>query len=45
MNENMKNRESERGSAGMKFAITLVIILLVANAGYNYVPSHMKRKA
>lgn len=38
MNENTKEREAERGSAGTKFAITLVIILLVANAGYNYVP-------
>ena len=38
MNENIRKREAERGSAGVKFAITLVIILLVANAGYNYVP-------
>ncbi len=34
----IKDRESERGSAGTKFAITMVVILLVANAGYNYVP-------
>lgn len=38
MNKSVKNRESERGSAGTKFAITMAIILLVANAGYNYVP-------
>jgi hypothetical protein len=38
MNNSVKNREAERGSAGVKFAITLAIILLVANAGYNYVP-------
>ena len=38
MNEELRDRESERGSAGVKFAITLVVILLVANAGYNYVP-------
>lgn len=38
MNEKILSRESERGSAGTKFFITLVIILLVANAGYNYVP-------
>jgi len=38
MNEKIRDRESERGSAGTKFAITMVIILLVANAGYNYVP-------
>lgn len=38
----MKNlaikRESERGSAGIKFAITLVVIILIGNAGINYVP-------
>jgi len=38
MNQKIRDRESERGSAGTKFAITMVIILLVANAGYNYVP-------
>ena len=38
MNEKIRVRESERGSAGTKFAITLFVILLVANAGYNYVP-------
>ena len=38
MNKVIRDRESERGSAGTKFAITMVIILLVANAGYNYVP-------
>ena len=38
MNEQIRDRESERGSAGTKFVITMVIILLVANAGYNYVP-------
>jgi hypothetical protein len=30
--------ESERGSAGVKFLIVFVVILLVAHAGYNYVP-------
>lgn len=39
MNEKMRDRESERGSAGTKFAITMVIIILVANAGYNYIPT------
>lgn len=38
MKEKTRDRDSERGSAGTKFAITMVIILLVANAGYNYVP-------
>ena len=30
--------ESERGSAGVKFLGVLAVILLVANAGYNYLP-------
>ena len=38
MNNLPKNRESERGSAGVKFAITLAVIILVGHAGYNYVP-------
>lgn len=38
MNDKFEHRASERGSAGTKFFITLVIILLVGNAGYNYVP-------
>jgi hypothetical protein len=29
---------SERGSAGTKFFITLVILFLVGHAGYNYIP-------
>lgn len=32
------NRHSERGSATTKFLIVLVFIVLLANAGYNYVP-------
>jgi len=38
MNNAVKNRESERGSAGVKFVIAIVVIVLVANAGLNYVP-------
>lgn len=38
----MKNdaitRNSERGSAGAKFVIVFAVILLVAHAGYNYIP-------
>ena len=30
--------ENERGSAGVKFLIVFAVILLVAHAGYNYVP-------
>jgi hypothetical protein len=29
---------SERGSAGVKFMLVLVVLVLAANAGYNYVP-------
>lgn len=32
------NRHSERGSAATKFLVILVFIVLLANAGYNYVP-------
>lgn len=38
MNNTAKNRESERGSAGVKFVAVFAVILLVAHAGYNYVP-------
>jgi hypothetical protein len=38
MNNSPKNRESERGSAGVKFAITLAVIILIGHAGFNYVP-------
>jgi len=39
MNKELRNRESERGSAGVKFAITLAVIVLAANAAYNYIPA------
>ena len=38
MNNSVKHRSSERGSAAIKFLIVFVLILLTANAGYNYVP-------
>jgi len=38
MNNSAKDRDSERGSAGVKFAIILTVIVLVGNAGFNYVP-------
>lgn len=38
MKNSAKNRASERGSAGVKFVIALTVIVLTANAGYNYVP-------
>ena len=34
----VKDRNGERGSAGVKFAIFLTILILAGNAGYNYVP-------
>lgn len=38
MNDLAKTRAGERGSAGVKFVITIVVLLLVAHAGFNYVP-------
>ena len=38
MNKSVKNRDTERGSAGVKFAIFLAVIVILGNAGYNYVP-------
>lgn len=38
MNKGVKNRDAERGSAGVKFLVIFVVILLAAHAGYNYVP-------
>jgi len=38
MNKAVQYRDSERGSAGVKFLAVLAVILLVANAGYNYLP-------
>jgi len=38
MNSSVKRRDSERGSAGVKFMPVLVVIVIAANAGYNYVP-------
>lgn len=34
----MKDRKTERGSVGVKFAIVMVVLILLAHAGYNYVP-------
>ena len=32
------NRTSERGGAGVKFLLVGVVLVLCANAGYNYIP-------
>ena len=34
----VNGRKSERGSAGVKFLIVFVVIILAANAGYQYIP-------
>ncbi len=38
MNNALRDRSSERGSAGVKFAIVLTVIILAGYAGYNYIP-------
>ena len=38
MNKLVKNCDTERGSAGVKFAIFLAVVIILGNAGYNYVP-------
>ncbi|HEY2848203.1 MAG TPA: hypothetical protein VGI80_10325 [Pyrinomonadaceae bacterium] len=38
MEKLVNRRASERGSAGTKLMVTLVVIVLGAHAGYNYIP-------
>jgi hypothetical protein len=38
MKTKVNGRESERGSAGVKFLIVFVVIILAANAGYQFIP-------
>lgn len=38
MNTLVIDRHSERGAAGVKFLAIVAIILLVAHAGFNYIP-------
>lgn len=38
MKDTISYRTAERGGAGVKFLLILTVILLVAHAGYNYVP-------
>jgi hypothetical protein len=38
MKQILTGRESERGSAAVKFVAILVVLFLIAHAGYNYVP-------
>lgn len=34
----LRGRESERGSAGVKLLIVAVVLILLANAGYQFIP-------
>lgn len=34
----VNHRQSEKGSAGVKLVVVLVVLFLVAHAGYNYIP-------
>ncbi len=34
-----QTKKSERGSAGIKLLLVLVVLVLVANAGYHYIPT------
>ena len=38
MNNFERDRSSERGSAGIKFLMIALVLILCANAGYNYIP-------
>ena len=38
MKKRMNNQNSERGGASVKFLLIFVTIILLANAGYNYIP-------
>ena len=38
MKTKVNGRESEKGSAGVKFLIVFVLIVFAANAGYQFIP-------
>lgn len=38
MNKEMKYKNSERGSTQVKLVAVLIVLFLIAHAGYNYVP-------
>ncbi len=38
MKNKTKNRNAERGGASVKFLIIITAIILIARAGYNYIP-------
>ena len=39
MNKSAENRRNERGSAGVKFLIVAVVLILIGHAAYNYIPT------
>ena len=39
MKNSMKDRTSERGSAGVKFLAIMLALVLLAHAGYQYIPT------
>lgn len=38
MSKIMKNRNPQRGGAGVKLVLVLVVLFSIAHAGYNYIP-------
>lgn len=38
MKKEVEKRNSERGGAGVKLLIVLLVIVLIANAGYHFIP-------
>ncbi len=38
MTKKMKHKDSEKGGASVKLVAVLVVLFLVAHAGYNYIP-------
>jgi hypothetical protein len=38
MKKDLKNRSSERGGAGVKFLLVLLVLFLIGNAGYHFIP-------
>ena len=38
MKNQERDRSSERGGAGVKFLLVALVLMLCANAGYNYIP-------
>ena len=39
MNNEVKNRKSKKGGAGVKFLAVVVVLFLIGHAAYNYIPA------